>query len=395
MQKEQDQQTLERLYYAKQRPLCPCRTPGVEMYIAKIGDQFIVKRMPDSGALHAPECESYEPPPELSGLGEVMGSAIRESAENGVTELRFGFSLARGTGRTVAVGPGEKEESDSVVATPGRLSLRAALHYLWEEAGLTRHTKTGGERQKRPWNAIRGLLLRAAGGKVAKGQPLAEHMFIPQSFPDEKREAMKQAWLRTASLTPKNAMRILVGQVKQIVPTRYGYRMQINHSPDTVFSVSVDLHRRVVKRFQRELELSEIDGVKLVVIAVYAVNAAGIAIVEELSLMTTTEGWIPFDGILEKALIDKMVEEGRSFTKGLRYNMPKSKPLACAVLTDTLPQPTALYIVPGPQDEFGHEELYRLQQDSQLASWSWDADQFEIPCLPVTGEQKVEVETDA
>lgn len=384
-----DQIKLADLYASKQRPLCQCKTPGVEMYIAKIGDQYIVKRMPNSGALHAPECDSYEPPPELSGLGEVMGSAIRENAENGITELRFGFSLARCAGRAVAPQQGDREESDSVVATPGRLGLRATLHYLWEEAGLARHISAEMEQQKRPWNAIRTALLRAAGGKVAKGQPLAEHMFIPSSFPDDKRESVKQAWLRMASLTPKGKLRIMVGQVKQFVPTRYGYRMQINHSPDTIFSLSDDLHKRTMKRFEKEVELSEIEGVRLVAIAVYGVNAAGIAIVEELSLMTTTGEWIPFDGILEKALIDKMVEERRPFTKGLRYNLPKSKPLACAVLTDTQPQPTALYIVPGPQEKYGHEELSMLQADSQLASWSWDADQFEIPCLPTTAGESM------
>ena len=33
----------------KLRPLCLCRSPGVPMYVARIGDQFVVKRMPLSG----------------------------------------------------------------------------------------------------------------------------------------------------------------------------------------------------------------------------------------------------------------------------------------------------------------------------------------------------------
>jgi len=47
------------------------------MYIAKVGNRYIVKRMPDTGQLHSPDCDSYEPPAELSGLGEVLGSAIK------------------------------------------------------------------------------------------------------------------------------------------------------------------------------------------------------------------------------------------------------------------------------------------------------------------------------
>ena len=40
---------------------------------------------PDTGDAHATGCESYEPPPELSGLGEVMGTAIQEDPEHAGT----------------------------------------------------------------------------------------------------------------------------------------------------------------------------------------------------------------------------------------------------------------------------------------------------------------------
>ena len=60
------------------RPLCLCLVRGIEMYVARLSDSFIVKRMPYTGSHHAPDCPSYEPPAELSGLGQVLGSAITE-----------------------------------------------------------------------------------------------------------------------------------------------------------------------------------------------------------------------------------------------------------------------------------------------------------------------------
>ena len=45
-------------YEKKLRPLCLCRNPGVPMYVARIGDQHVVKRMPLSGRTHGPQCES-------------------------------------------------------------------------------------------------------------------------------------------------------------------------------------------------------------------------------------------------------------------------------------------------------------------------------------------------
>src|SRR4051812_32250046 len=79
----------------QERPSCLCRDGGVPMYVARVGARFFLKRMPLTGPQHDPACESYEPPPELSGRGEVAGSAIEENAEDGITRLKLDFSLSR------------------------------------------------------------------------------------------------------------------------------------------------------------------------------------------------------------------------------------------------------------------------------------------------------------
>ena len=66
-----------RMRIAEIRPLCLCKEPSPAMYIAQVGDQYIVKRMPLSGGGHDPSCFSYEPPDELSGLGVLMGTPSR------------------------------------------------------------------------------------------------------------------------------------------------------------------------------------------------------------------------------------------------------------------------------------------------------------------------------
>ena len=79
----------------KIRPLCMCQKPGVEMYIARFEDRFLVKRMPDTAGQHKVGCDSYDAPPELSGLGDVEGSAIQEDLETGRVALKFGFAMSR------------------------------------------------------------------------------------------------------------------------------------------------------------------------------------------------------------------------------------------------------------------------------------------------------------
>ena len=45
---------LANIYSSRERPLCLCRTPGIEMYVAKVDDKYLIKRMPNSGSGHAP-----------------------------------------------------------------------------------------------------------------------------------------------------------------------------------------------------------------------------------------------------------------------------------------------------------------------------------------------------
>src|SRR3546814_1571612 len=72
---------LAAVYRGKDRPRCLCRQPGVEMYIARVQGKHILKRMPNTGSDHNPGCDSYEPPAELSGLGEEMGRSEEHTSE--------------------------------------------------------------------------------------------------------------------------------------------------------------------------------------------------------------------------------------------------------------------------------------------------------------------------
>ena len=70
------QALLAEAYLRRERPHCPCTPTGAPMYIAKVGVRLIVKRMPDTGSLHAPDCRSYAPE-DRSGVGHLLGDAVR------------------------------------------------------------------------------------------------------------------------------------------------------------------------------------------------------------------------------------------------------------------------------------------------------------------------------
>ena len=355
------------------------------MYIAKIGDdRYIIKRMPETGYLHSPDCDSYDPPPELSGLGDMLGTAIKECAEGGITELKFDFSISKVPGRYAS--QKNDEDLDSVKTDGNKLTLRSTLHFLWEEAGF--HKWSPAMDGKRSWYVVRKYLLQACINKTVKGLPLVDRIYIPDVFTVEKKAVIAQhrmgqmSRMATSSTTNARQLMILIGEVKEIAPGRYGHKLIVKHAPDFPFMLNDDIYKRLNKRFGREFEMWEMDGTVLMTIATFSVSANGIASIEEMALMTVNNNWIPFETIHDRSLIEMLTLSGRRFMKSLRYNMAQTKPLACAVLTDTAPQPTALYIVPVESGEDIIAAGNQLREESHLASWIWNTSVFEIPPLP-------------
>lgn len=375
---------------AKGRPLCLCRPPGVEMYVAKISGKYVVKRMPNSGGDHAPACDSYEPPAELSGLGQVMGSAIQENPDEGMTTLKLDFALSKSASRSAPIPNGA--ETDSVKTDGSKLSLRGTLHYLWEEAGYNKWVP--GMQGKRSYYVIRKYLMQAAADKFAKGASLSDILYIPESFSMEKKDNISQrrmAQMGKIATTHKGTRRLmlLVGDVKEIAQSRYGFKIILKHLPDCAFMVPLDLHQRLVKRFEMELGLWDaIEDSHLIVIGTFCVGSTGIPSLEEVALMTVTDNWIPFETTFDKILIDAMTAKHRRFVKGMRYNLASYSPLACVVASDTPAQPTAMYIAPPGCGEEYTTALNALVEESKLASWTWRAGEADMPALPLAGSAR-------
>lgn len=370
---------------AHQRPRCMCQAEGVEMYVARLAGRhggFTVKRMPDTGSRHAPACPSYEPPPELSGLGQVLGSAIKENPATGETTLKLDFPLTRLACRSTM--PPAGGDSDSVATDGTRLSLRGLLHYLWDQAELTRWQP--GFAGKRSWATVRRHLLQAAENKFARDGALRARLYIPEVFSVEQRDAINARrlahWEHAAATGGKpQQLMLLIAEVREIVPARYGYKAIVKHVPDQAFAIDEQLYRRLGRRFGEELCLwGTSDGLRMVMIATFAVTAGGVPTIDRISLMLVTGEWLPVENQVEQRLIAELVSQGRRFMKGLRYNLDLSEPLACAVLTD-LYEPTALYI----HRTEALAEATRTSDESlpwASSAWVWRPEDGGLPALP-------------
>lgn len=371
---------LAKAHAGQDRPRCLCLAGGLEMYVARLGDGFILKRMPNTGSRHAPGCPSYEPPPEASGLGQVLGSAITENPGTGETTLKLDFSMSKVGGRSIH--PASGSTADSVTSTGTKLSLRGLLHYLWDQAELTRWQP--GFAGKRPWATVRKHLLLAAENKIARGDSLRSRLYVPEAFSVEQQEAIEMRrtaqWAHAVAAPgrPQRLM-LLIAEVKEIVPARYGFKAVVKHVPDQAFMLDEPLYRRLGRRFEPELALwGAADDVHMVMIATFSVSAAGLPALVEVSLMPVTRQWLPVEGRFEKQLIERLVADGRSFVKGLRYNLGSEKALASATLTDCEGAAPLLFIHVGNEGGEAHLEA----GSSSASGWLWNPLSEAMPPLP-------------
>jgi hypothetical protein len=356
-----------------------CLLDGVEMYVARMGDGYIVKRMPGTGSRHAPDCPSYEPPAEFSGLGQVLGSAISEDPATGKTTLKLDFPLTKLPGRTAM--PPAGGDGGSVSTSGTKLSLRGLLHYLWDQADLTRwHPGFAG---KRTWATVRRHLLRAADQKIAGGDALRTRLYVPEPFSVDQRDVINARrlaqWQHAVFASGKaQHLMLLIGEVKEIVPALYGFNAIVKHMPDQAFAIDEQLHRRIGRCFQPELNLwGSTDEIRMVMIATFSVSTAGIPTIHGLCLMAVTRQWLPVEDGFEKQLLDRLVSENRSFVKGLHYNLSRRERIACAVLTDCdgpalglhIAAPDAWPVEPGRPGPPGFH-------------WIWRPREGDIPALP-------------
>jgi hypothetical protein len=382
---------------AHHRPRCLCLVGGIEMYVARLagaGSGYIVKRMPDTGSHHAPDCPSYEPPAEVSGLGQVLGSAITEDPATGETTLKLDFAMSKITGRSTV--PASGGESSSVASNGARLSLRGLLHYLWDQAELT-HWRPGFA-DKRTWGTVRKHLLQAAENKIARGDSLRARLFIPEVFTVDQRDAINarrmSLWSQAVAVRGKpQHLMLLIAEVKEIVPARYGFKAVVKHVPDQAFALDEQTYRRIGRRFERGLALwGASEDVHMVIIATFSVAAAGIPTIVELSLMPVTRQWLPVEDAFEKQLVERLVADARSFVKGLRYNLDARSALASATLTDCEGSPTSLVVAPAGVADNG-----RCLQvgDPSMPVWFWHPSSEAMPTLPPRQDRRPSVEETA
>lgn len=184
---------------------------------------MIVKRMPDSGSQHAPGCPSYEPPAESSGLGQVLGSAITEDPATGETTLKLDFADVEDLGphRDADSGRGQRQRGQqrheacqraaALPVGPGRAG-RAGSPGLRADAPGARCASICCRRRRTRSRAV----TRCARASTSQRRSRSINVDVINA----RRVAQ---WSQAIAVPGKpQHLMLLIAEVKEIVPARYG-----------------------------------------------------------------------------------------------------------------------------------------------------------------------------
>jgi hypothetical protein len=133
--------------------------------------------------------------------------------------------------------------------------MRGFLHFLWDRGELTHwRPRMAG---KRSWTIVRRQILNAAQACRVKGTGLAQVLYVPETFSLERKDEIVSR--RLSQMSPvrasKDAIMVVVGEIKTLDATRYGERLVLKHLPDLPFFMDEDMARRFNRTYSEELQL--------------------------------------------------------------------------------------------------------------------------------------------
>lgn len=379
------QDALARVYESSERPRCMCVTGGIEMYIAKHAE-FVVKRMPDTGHLHHPTCASFEPEPGSSGLGELMGEAIIAHSPDQV-EIRTDFPFARVPGKAMPRGEAVMDPPE-VHAPRKRMSLRALLHFLYEQAGFNRWYPAMMDR--RGQGVVHKYLMEAARNVLIKGGTLEERLYVPEPFRLERKDEIGERRRRKLSvlMSPEDAvqfkMAIIIGEFNGSEPTQFGRRIIVKHMPDVPLYIDTKAWERVEKGYGAILRARDADvehKPKALMAALIYAKREHTYQVDTVSLMLVSDQWVPLDGLYELPLIERLQAERRCFLKPLKYDAKTGSAFPNALLLDCGGMPVPLHVVSAFAEAKDRAAKEKVVSAGGSDTWVWQTDKG-IPELP-------------
>ena len=148
--------------------------------------------------------------------------------------------------------------------------------------------------------------------------------------------------------------------------------------PDAPLLIASRSWERIERVFAPLFEARDADTghpVRLVMAALIRARREYTYEIDAVSLMLTSEHWIPVEGVHELPLIDTLVAQNRRFVKPLRYDARSAAAFPNALLLDAGPVPVPLHVVSAFMDPKERAVKEKATAAAKQDAWVWRTDQ--------------------
>ncbi|MFK4184344.1 DUF1173 family protein [Streptomyces sparsogenes] len=313
---------------------CLCRTPALRLVIrCSRAGRYHLAGWPGEGELHDPSCSFHKLASELTGRGAYSTEAIHES-DDGVA-IRFTAALARKLSAPESAKASIEQREGRARRTVGLLGL---LHWLWEESQLTAwHPRW----RRRTWWVCHARLSDQIAGCSINHEKLAEALYIVPPFRKEfaRRNTAAFETFRVARLKRRGDTQrrgLILGEIKDVSPTRYGVRYTLTHHRGALFATAA-LDARLRRSYRPAFsEAAAEHGARSIGLFLVELSPKGNVRVTDMAAMLVSRLYIPADSSHEVVMANALTDAGRAYVKPVRYD-GSDLVFPDFVLTDTHP----------------------------------------------------------
>lgn len=379
--------------YGKAELRCGCTGSGPKRLAVKYyegSDQFSLARFSLSGGQHSIDCQFYSASPTQTGAGGG-NSSVLDQQPDGSVKIRLEIGMVERDTPAELASPKRPQQERKPSTSQSSMKLLGLLHYLWDEAGLNQWM-SGFAGKRRPSVAYR-LINNATENVWAGTLKLVDQMLLP-AFGADTQEADRNRERAAAALESKHRM-LLIAPLAAFTQERadiMARQMKISgfHGMPIVY-MKAGLWDTTVRRFKNELSAwrNGAGTVAIIQVELKKSSKSVYASAIDMAIMSITSEFIPVESSYERIIADRLVAQGRSFSKPLRFDSITDQVLPDFILTDTkrevplevFGRNDAAYLQRKREKEAYYDELY-----GRGGWWSWNAsansDAESVPPFP-------------
>lgn len=366
--------------------LCLCTVPPARLVIRARQGRYHLAGWPGEGDRHAVGCD-FRKDVQLSGRSVYAAEAIKEIDQQTVVRLAIPLHVRPGGTTSVQARSPDIQSPPS----PARRSvgLLGMLHLLWQTAGLSEWLC--GSPQRRTWHDCQPALQQEAGACLVNGISLSEALYIVPPYLPKTAEAAGQAFDHFCAALSSDCRTVrrglILGEIRVVSPTKYGYRIALRHHRAPVF-VETELLTRVARSYRAAFAANLPDHARKIMLAVIERTARGNLRAIDMAVMLTNGMYVPAESSHEVRMADHLIAAGRIFTKPLRYEAGDAV-FPDFILVDVEPRVCVeVYGVHGMQayDERRRlKQVYYAQAGMPVLAWDVRDPLPEIPAMLAAG----------